>query len=160
MPASELTSLLNDAEDDPISNESAPTAHRHSIREKYIIPSLIILIIVVDFSATCMSTAVFRAEELISCREYYRQVDPSLIDSNGFVLESYCKVDHVQKRLASIVGLEAFLAAIPGSWLKGHVNFYACILLSPEADLDPSQEYLFLYPSAGWLIERGESWFL
>ena len=118
MPASEFTSLLNEngAEDDPISNSSVSTARGRGVQEKYIIQTLIMLIIVVDFSATCMSTAIFRAEELVSCREHYRRVDPSLIDSDGYVPESYCKVDPVQKRLASIVGLEAFLAAIPGLW--------------------------------------------
>ena len=53
--------------------------------------------------------------ESIICSEYYGITDPSLLSSNGYVEERYCKVAPIQEELALLRGWQDFFDYLPGT---------------------------------------------
>ncbi|KAI9650786.1 hypothetical protein NHQ30_000817 [Ciborinia camelliae] len=81
------------------------------------VPYLYALYTTLNTAGTVLCEApLLRLVERSFCREYYLKNDPSLIGLNGQVEERYCKVDDVQSAVAELLGWEAFLTAMIGSF--------------------------------------------
>lgn len=59
-------------------------------------------------------TRVFEAN---LCLRYYREHDPSKINKDGTVDETFCKINAVQSKLASVMGWSDLFEAMPGIFL-------------------------------------------
>ena len=57
----------------------------------------------------------FVVYESIICSKYYGVSDPSLLGSNGYVEERYCKVAPIQEELAFLRGWQDFFDYLPGT---------------------------------------------
>ena len=55
-----------------------------------------------------------RLFEIVYCRAFYEEHDPSLIGDNGVVDEKYCKNDFVQSQVAFLKGWLSFFRYLPG----------------------------------------------
>jgi hypothetical protein len=73
-----------------------------------------LFILFYDFPSFMRVAPKLRMYELALCRDYYREVDPSVIDRNGAVDEKLCKLSIIQSDLAYLRGIIGFLEAIPG----------------------------------------------
>ena len=63
------------------------------------------IVFVSQVLGTLMASPVLRLFEMSACRDYFRVHDPSIIDGDGNVPESLCKVPPVQKEVAFINSL-------------------------------------------------------
>lgn len=85
---------------------------------RYYILSLVLSIVFVTDLANSVSKApLTRVFESIICQNHFAIIDPSKINSNGFVEERYCKVGLVQEELALLRGWQDFFDYIPGLFL-------------------------------------------
>jgi MFS family permease len=75
---------------------------------------IIMLLIAIVPATSAMMPSLQRLIELTTCRAYYLKHDPSMVASNGWVEEKYCKIDEVQKQFAYITGWSSLFEAIPG----------------------------------------------
>ncbi|KAI2471068.1 major facilitator superfamily transporter [Annulohypoxylon bovei var. microspora] len=92
---------------DPVrDDDGAPIPEARSRpRLKLAIAPLLVLILLVNLSASLYQLPLNRIIERRLCRDYYNIHDPSAISSDGDVDEKLCKIDPVQKSLAWIVGI-------------------------------------------------------
>lgn len=74
----------------------------------------LLLITIVDVGAFLADPPRTRIFEANICLSYYREHDPSVISADGTILESLCKIDAVQKKLAMIFGFQDLFDALPG----------------------------------------------
>jgi hypothetical protein len=74
-----------------------------------------LFILFYDFPSFMRVAPKLRMYELALCRDYYREVDPSVIGKNGTVDEKLCKLPVIQSNLANLRGIIGFLEAIPGA---------------------------------------------
>ena len=72
------------------------------------------LLAVISLSQTLCKTPLLRIIELNICRSYYQSHNPSVIRSDGFVDEEWCKIFPVQQKLATTNGYNVFFSAILG----------------------------------------------
>ncbi|KAI8284894.1 hypothetical protein K4K56_009840 [Colletotrichum sp. SAR 10_98] len=79
-----------------------PQAPRKS--RKAGIGALLALVLLVNLAASLYQLPLNRVVERRLCREHYLAADPSVIDRDGSVDETLCKIDSVQQRLAWIQG--------------------------------------------------------
>ncbi|KAG9230479.1 major facilitator superfamily domain-containing protein [Amylocarpus encephaloides] len=94
--------------------ESPLSNKRAGVQARRVLFFAITLFVLVDVVMVGMGPMFVRMEELSICRSYYFQQDPSLIDDDGNVEETLCKVDAVQAELAFISGWLGFFETIPG----------------------------------------------
>ncbi|KAI0880476.1 major facilitator superfamily transporter [Annulohypoxylon maeteangense] len=78
---------------------------RRRPRPKLAIAPLLGLILLVNLSASLYQLPLNRIIERRLCRDYYKIHDPSVIDNDGDINETLCKIDDVQKSLAWVVGI-------------------------------------------------------
>ncbi|KAI1099446.1 major facilitator superfamily transporter [Jackrogersella minutella] len=81
-----------------------PEARRRPHLKLMIVP-LLVLILLVNLSASLYQLPLNRVIERRLCREYYGTHDPSVIDGDGDVDEKLCKIDAVQQSLAWFIGI-------------------------------------------------------
>ena len=79
-----------------------PPWRRISSHYEFII--LFLFAAVINLSIRLLNLPLNRIMELRYCRDYYLEHDPSVIDSNGEVEESLCKVSEIQQKLAWLGG--------------------------------------------------------
>ena len=79
----------------------------------YFVGVVLAIAVVSDVGETLWVAPRMRLFESVICSDYYRAVDPSLVDGDGSVPEKLCKVDAVQEKLASILGLQFFFDSVP-----------------------------------------------
>jgi hypothetical protein len=89
---------------------------RTAIQGRRIIFLAIAIFALIDIIMVGMGPMFVRMEELSICRPYYYKHDPTVIDSDGNIEESLCKVDEVQAELAFISGWLGFFETIPGKY--------------------------------------------
>ncbi|KAK1847401.1 major facilitator superfamily transporter [Colletotrichum chrysophilum] len=92
------------AEDEHVASDghALPQAPRKS--RKAGIGALLALVLLVNLAASLYQLPLNRVVERRLCREHYLAADPSVIDRDGSVDETLCKIDSVQQRLAWIQG--------------------------------------------------------
>lgn len=62
-----------------------------------------------------IESSKLRALEAGVCREYYRNLESSIILPDGSIPENLCKVHAIQQSLAKLRGVQGFLEEIPGN---------------------------------------------
>jgi hypothetical protein len=106
---------MADSESEPESLPISPETDRAAtVQARQILIFAIVLFILIDIIMVGMGPMFVRMEELSICRAYYYEHDPTLVDVNGNVQETLCKVDEVQIELALISGWLAFFETVPG----------------------------------------------
>lgn len=93
---------------------SPPLAEAGSPRVRKILPHIVVLFALIFMVMVGMAPMFVRMEELSICRVYYYKHDPALVDADGNVEETLCKVDEVQAELAFISGWLWFFETVPG----------------------------------------------
>lgn len=83
----------------------------------YILGLVLSIVFVTDLANSVSRAPLIRIFEAIICKTHFAIVDPSKIDSHGFVEERYCKVGFVQEELALLRGWQDFFDYIPGLFL-------------------------------------------
>jgi hypothetical protein len=86
------------------------------------IGALITLLLLINLATSLYQLPLNRVIEGRLCRDYYREHEPSLIDPDGGVDESLCKIDPVQQDLAWIQGI------METTWIVG--DFFMTIPLT------------------------------
>ncbi|KAL2869468.1 major facilitator superfamily domain-containing protein [Aspergillus lucknowensis] len=78
-----------------------------------------------------------RLVELTTCREYYQEHDPSVINGDGYIDEQLCKIDAVQRKVAWLFAADEllhfccdFLATIPLGFLVDRVGAKPALVLN------------------------------
>lgn len=89
----------------PRSSRAAP--------RRAVIGALLALLLLVNLATSLYQLPLNRAVERRLCYDYYSEHDKSKIGSDGTILESWCKIDDVQKGLAWIQG------AMDTAWIVG-----------------------------------------
>lgn len=121
--ATEETRLLDgeianhDPQDGTVAKELRPVFQKtyEALNTWYPVLVCCLLFFVVDFASFVRVTPKTRMFEIAFCREYYLKTDPSKIDLDGNVAESFCKVADVQEKLALLKGWLGSLECIPGT---------------------------------------------
>ncbi|KAF8543043.1 major facilitator superfamily domain-containing protein [Trichophaea hybrida] len=72
-----------------------------------------LLLFLFEFSELVLTSPRIRLIEASICRSHYLAHDPSVINPDGSIDESLCKLDAIQARLAHIRGWQVFFEAIP-----------------------------------------------
>jgi len=75
-----------------------------------------LLFFVVDFASYMRVAPKTRMFEMAFCRDYYQKVNPGVIDGNGEVPESLCKIEEIQQELALLKGWLNMLEFLPGDF--------------------------------------------
>ncbi|KAI1207843.1 major facilitator superfamily transporter [Annulohypoxylon truncatum] len=96
---------LRDVRDVRVDAEIPVLEARRRPRPKLAIAPLLVLILLVNLSASLYQLPLNRIIERRLCRDYYNLHDPSVIDNDGNIDEKLCKIDDVQKSLAWVVGI-------------------------------------------------------
>ncbi|KAI9730352.1 MAG: hypothetical protein M1834_005862 [Cirrosporium novae-zelandiae] len=109
----ERTPLLSTARD----NRTDALSARNQNFKLYVSVMLAAFVVVINFGEIIQLAPQTRVMESIYCREYYKEVDPSLIDEHGNVPERYCKIDPVQSNVAYLIGGVWFFQFLPGLFL-------------------------------------------
>ncbi|MCJ1351791.1 MAG: hypothetical protein MMC33_001775 [Icmadophila ericetorum] len=111
--ASETSPLLSHF---PPPQLSPPRTKASSIRKSVII-GILFLILTSNLPYLLQILPRLRIWEIIYCRRYYEEHDPSLIGEDGLVEEKYCKVESVQSQVAYLKGWYGFFGSLPGLFL-------------------------------------------
>lgn len=123
-PTSETSSLLQHAQDNQtLDSAPPPTPHPSATQRKAsslrlnVTIIILLLILTTNFPYHLQVLPRFRIWEIIYCRKYYQEHDPSLIGPGGVVEERYCKIENVQSQIALLKGWFEFFSGLPGLFL-------------------------------------------
>jgi len=75
------------------------------------LPALLLLLS--EFSELVLTSPRIRLLEASICRSHFLAHNPSVLNPDGSIDESLCKLDAIQARLAHIRGWQVFFEAIP-----------------------------------------------
>ena len=94
-------------------DEPSPIPQKSSF---YVLGLVLTIVFAADLAGSISKAPLIRIYESITCSEYYRIADPSLLGENGHVEERYCKVATVQEELALLRGWQEFFDYLPGKF--------------------------------------------
>ncbi|KAL5001289.1 major facilitator superfamily domain-containing protein [Aspergillus recurvatus] len=82
-----------------------------AIRSRLMI-TLLAMVLAVEVGFVMAGGPMTRIYESIACREYFAQVDPAKIGSDGQVPEELCKLKEVQSEIAAVTGYMEFFQGV------------------------------------------------
>jgi hypothetical protein len=84
--------------------------------------NVLILMLLVNLTASLYNLPLNRVIERRLCLEYYQVHDPSTIGKGGAIDEELCKVDDVQKQLGWLQGIMETTWVVGGEFCQGDAS--------------------------------------